>query len=571
MYADDITLYFDMTTILDKGNQLRTAIGILDSFHQASGLKINTSKCKCVWFGSSGNSKEKLCPEINLEWGNTFTVLGIDFDCKLINMHQNFKKKLKDIQKLYASWMYRNLSPLGKVTVVKSLALSKLTHVVLVAPHGQENMLNELIKESYKFVWSSKPDRIKRRIAVLPVREGGLNMPDIKNFWNSLKVSWARRIGNSNAAWKTILDSDLKTNNTNLEQLWYFGTEDFIKIAGKINNPFWQEVFISFSNTLKALSFSNPENIFYQNLFGNFLILREGHPLKRSNFPTQITKNIFQVGDLFNVGMERLLTYEEFKNTYGVETNFLTFESLKSSLKAALQKIGSPPLNYSDCLRPRQPALLKLFGNSKRGCGKIYQILMAKNKFNATTATETIWHNCLATNFSIKFWSKIYKLPHEANLENRLKFLQIQINLHTLPTNYSVSKYNPLTHPNCTFCNEEPERLEHLFFSCRIVQILLNRVKPYLETNSIQTIFIKRHCIFGSSNSDGDSCENLILMLTRGFIWRQKAQKSNLSFDNWKNYVKNKLELQKLGIYFTSNDSKILDFDLKWSSLLNEL
>ena len=118
---------------------------------------------------------------------------------------------------------------------------------------------------------------------------------------------------------------------------------------------------------------------------------------------------------------------------------------------------------------------------------------------------------------------------------------------------------------------EEPEKLEHLLFSCRLVQILLNKIKSYLEKNQIQVIFNKRYCIFGSNNSNGDSCENMILMLTRGFIWKQKAINSNISVESWKNYIKDKLELQKLGIYLTSNDSKILDFDLKWSTLLSDL
>ena len=101
--------------------------------------------------------------------------------------------------------MYRDLSPMGKVTIIKSLALSKLSHVVQVTPHLEDGTLKALIDTSFKFLWSGKPDRIKRKIVQLPVSEGGLNMPDIPAFWNSLKCSWIRQLANSQAGWLPIL------------------------------------------------------------------------------------------------------------------------------------------------------------------------------------------------------------------------------------------------------------------------------------------------------------------------------------------------------------------------------
>ena len=68
-------------------------------------------------------------------------------------MNLNFSKKLDDIRKLYKCWLYRDLSPMGKVTIIKSLALSKLSHVVLVTPHLEDGSIKVLIDESFKFLW----------------------------------------------------------------------------------------------------------------------------------------------------------------------------------------------------------------------------------------------------------------------------------------------------------------------------------------------------------------------------------------------------------------------------------
>ena len=40
-------------------------------------------------------------------------------------------------------WLYRHLTPYGKIVVIKSLALSKLSHIALVVPNLTKNYLNQ--------------------------------------------------------------------------------------------------------------------------------------------------------------------------------------------------------------------------------------------------------------------------------------------------------------------------------------------------------------------------------------------------------------------------------------------
>ena len=94
--------------------------------------------------------------------------------------------------------------------------------------------MKELTSESYKFLWSGKPDRIKKSIATLPVATGGLNMPNIEQFWNSLKISWVRRLASSESAWVKILQVELQEINYDIREIWYKGPEDFSKIAKQI-------------------------------------------------------------------------------------------------------------------------------------------------------------------------------------------------------------------------------------------------------------------------------------------------------------------------------------------------
>ena len=100
-----------------------------------SGLKVNIKKTKIGWFGVKSNSKIKLCPELKLEWIYKFRLLGITFTTDLAGIGDiNYKNKIDDIKKLFKNWQYRYLTPYGKITVIKSLALSKLIHLVCVLP-----------------------------------------------------------------------------------------------------------------------------------------------------------------------------------------------------------------------------------------------------------------------------------------------------------------------------------------------------------------------------------------------------------------------------------------------------
>ena len=73
----------------------------------------------------------RFCEDYNLCWEDEqFTVLGIKFTLDLPQMIPiNYESKLEEIQKLLSSWSKRMLTPYSKITVIKGLVLSKLTHL----------------------------------------------------------------------------------------------------------------------------------------------------------------------------------------------------------------------------------------------------------------------------------------------------------------------------------------------------------------------------------------------------------------------------------------------------------
>ena len=128
-------------------------------FAQFSGLKVNFNKTHAVWIGVNKYSTASIKTRWKLSWGKTaFKLLGINFHIELDQMEKiNFKEKIQKIRSLIKLWNRRYLTPLGKITVIKTLLLPTLNHLFISIPNPSEHIIKELNNIFFFFVgWPSK-------------------------------------------------------------------------------------------------------------------------------------------------------------------------------------------------------------------------------------------------------------------------------------------------------------------------------------------------------------------------------------------------------------------------------
>ena len=104
-------------------------------------------KTKAVWIGSMINSNLRLCSKYNLDRviSGSFTVLGINMNADLSDIWEiNLTKKLNEIRSLLARWGRRRLSIMGRIIVIKSLALSKLVYLFICLPNPTLHVLKDI-------------------------------------------------------------------------------------------------------------------------------------------------------------------------------------------------------------------------------------------------------------------------------------------------------------------------------------------------------------------------------------------------------------------------------------------
>ena len=133
-YADDTQLILDGTE-----KSLKAALNLLKQFYIMSGLKINVDKTRALWIGSSCGSPETLCEEFALDWSqDPLKILGVTFSPLVFNIWDlNSQEIPLKIKKLLNHWSKRKLTILGRITIIKSLAVSKFVHLLFHCQPGQ--------------------------------------------------------------------------------------------------------------------------------------------------------------------------------------------------------------------------------------------------------------------------------------------------------------------------------------------------------------------------------------------------------------------------------------------------
>ena len=129
LLADDTTCFLNGD--LDSFTNL---FNVLRDFGSLSGCKINMSKSEAIHVGSSKGSDFKPYSNQGLVWkDNTFSTLDIKFSLNVKALYElNFIPKLTHIQQILNCWRSRNLSLIGKITVIKSLLLPQLLYLFSV-------------------------------------------------------------------------------------------------------------------------------------------------------------------------------------------------------------------------------------------------------------------------------------------------------------------------------------------------------------------------------------------------------------------------------------------------------
>ena len=549
-YADDTGIFIDGTE-----RSLRNALDLLDQFSKYSGLLPNIEKTKCIWIGSKRGSKEILCREKKLDWIiEPFSVLGIIFSTKLRDIPDlNFNKKMQDIQSAITQWKKRNLTVLGKITVAKTILLSKITHLLISIPSPSKIVIKKLETLLFKYIWNDKNDRIARGLLVQDYKEGGCRMVHPESYIKALKLSWIRRIFNCDTSWKSLLLFECSTTE---QKLYSFGDFYINMLKRRTKNMFWKEVLNVYIELRMGIDTQSFDNVMRMPIWFNSQISIGGSSIFYKKW---YDKGIQFICDLFTEN-GKFCTYIELCNRYNVNILITQYLGIKQAIMLRFPHLVNAVSNIPF---PISLLHIEIMIKHNKGIKHLYNAFISKLTYNEKYIQKWESELNLPENTNVK---KYVDLVNRFTTDTTLRWFQYRITHRIIATNEYLYKIKVKGNNLCTFCNQDVETIEHLFIGCEKVEILWNNIEQWIyEKCNVMLNFSKHEIIFGKYGKPFIA-QNMIVILVKYYIYKNRCRGQQLHFPSIKLDIIHYYKMEK---YIYHINRKFKQFYLRWELFKN--
>ena len=450
--------------------------------------------------------------------------MGITFDNDRDSLFKlNYTPKLSRLKSLLNLWSIRDLTPIGRITIVKTLGLSQFVFLFQVLPDPPNSLLKEIETHIFRFIWAGKPDKVKRNTLIGCVEQGGLRAIHIKSFIQSLKCTWVKRFTNAvYAEWKFFFNLHLKKYGSDYLFKCNFQIKDII-----VRNTFINDVCSAWS----AYNFRKPDKNFKNEIIWNNSLIK-------------VDNNIIFYSFMYERGVERISDFLDDKNCLLSLSNFKQKFSLQSLPFIIVYSIFSAiPRHWKDDFgnvynSDDVPDKLQNLQDIPFPSRYVYNVLI-ESIFSAPTAINK-WKSAFV--FSEEEWRIIFRSPFASCSESKICYFQFRFVHKILGTNYYLSILNQNENPRCTFCGTHDEKIEHLFWECRITSNFILDTEYHILGR--QFVFKKQDIFFGYQLSLRHPYNFLILHL-KYFLFNKKLNNELPSATEFLNKFKFILQVEK--------------------------
>ena len=525
--ADDTTLF------LKDIDSLKTIINLLHDFKYTSKLKLNESQTEILQTGVPLTVNYSL---FKLKWERERVyALGTWFykDYSQSITH-TYDQRLELLRTTLNAWARRKLTWLGKITVLKTLCISKLNYAFTTI-EAPDNFIQSAKEMFENFLWSNKQARVKNDVMYNDYDQGGLRMPNLNCIITAQKINWIKR----------LLD--------NKETLPYAYISTFL------NMPI--ECFLKCNPSVDSLPKTLPQ--FYTDIFLAWFSLKH-EPLtirdvKReiiwNNKFIQIDKKSLFNKSLYDNGMifindfiddnGKFLTYQSLVDTFGPFITNYDYICLKDAVPKSWRKILTSETTI--IMEPNNEAIFLTLNKYS----KPVKLVKSKEVYWMLNKLRTSTPNCIKTWFDKYFidfsevkWKHLFILARSISLNTKLIEFQFKILHRVYPTDSYVSNFDRTVSKTCRHCHVD-SNIPHLFVDCikvndfwKALQIWIHNIDQLLPVLSTADI------IFGIPKNSAFKL-NFIVLHAKWFIHLQKQDDHNVCMNKFHVYLKSIIEVEK--------------------------
>ena len=336
----------------------------------------------------------------------------------------------------------------GKITVFKSLALSKIIHLALVKTIPK-NIIEQLNKIQKEFIWNNLKAKIKNSVLCADYKDGGMKNVNIENKIISLQCSWIKRMYDDNIHdWKIIPSAFIsKYLGKNFK---FHSNIDITFCQIKKFPKYYQEIIKNWSHELSCKPIT-PSAILSQFLWFNSQIVINSE----SFFFTHLAdKGTNFVRNLYNID-GKLKAWNIIKDEFSLnEKHKFQWMQIVNSLPKQWKETIKQDNGNSNNLIIQDHHLIKnhqILCLEKLESKELYIIQLSTPSIKPTS--QRYFENLFER---IDFdWANIYVMPRLLTLDSRLRAFQYKILHNVLYLNKQLFKFQKVNSPLGSFCNQK--------------------------------------------------------------------------------------------------------------------
>ena len=235
----------------------------------------------------------------------------------------NINDRLKSMKNLMQIWTCRNITPIGRIAVYKSLIVSKIIHILQSRPTPTKELLLEIEKLAINFIWKGKRHEVNKKTIYMNLEQGGLQMLNMLDFDNKLKLTWLNKLYSKNVQpeWGEFAEYN------KIDRLLWTVEKYHVHLLNNTKNPFWKSLIKAYQIWYPTAKTNLEIPIQFEPLWGN--------PTINIPFNAKLyTKNILFIQDIINHEGE-ILSKQELEIRLGETIMLTTYFGIRKAIPKA--------------------------------------------------------------------------------------------------------------------------------------------------------------------------------------------------------------------------------------------
>ena len=525
----------DTNCVVKDESSLKNLLDTFDLFRSGSGLDINVDKTTARCLGDLVPSRKEL---FGLKWTQEpVHTLGVSLSGnESDHYYLNFRPKISKMKQLLNSWKCRKLSLKGKITVINSLAISKLIYLssTILTPEQVYKEVKDIIID---FLWDGSTPKIAYSTLIQGVERGGLKLADLELKVKSFSISWVKRLTNqSKGKWKAL--PRIFYNTDNINTLFSSNISQIKELEGP---QFYKVVQNNWSDITKV-DIPNEDIINSQMLWNNRYITIQNTPYTWKKWKDAGILRVYDILDHNGT----FLDGEQILQKYGIRVNFLELLQIRQSIPFEWRRVIENSGPTSNVEGPFFTYNGKIIEISKANSKTAY--IVFRDSINKPPTCIRKWQE-IFPHMNELLQKDIFSRPFIITKETKLQSFQYQIIHRNIYCRKKLYEMTLVDSPNCEHCGAL-DTLTHFFVDCHYVSQFWIKLQDWINAvyNEIHPfLFTNESIIFGIEQvTDFSKVINYITLIAKYFINTIRLKSSHiLDMRVFFSILKYKLRIEK--------------------------